>query len=127
MSDIKFLVDDFTYEDKKNLHGIEEQVQKSPKKTDKNTVFLRKFVLAMMKQYYIPKHKTLENLNQQIKFAMPNIRNVVPYLLPKAPDKLDMNSFMPKVPIKVELLKTPKIMPLPEQKHIEELRIPKPV
>ncbi|MBL7147985.1 MAG: hypothetical protein ISS82_04125 [Nanoarchaeota archaeon] len=134
MSDIEFLLDDFKEEDKKELHEIEKEINEKPKKVDKNTIFLRKFVLAMMKQYYKPKfkHKDIQDLHQKINISMPDIRKIVPHLLPKPPGKLDVNSFMPKIPTKLNLFGDIPIPNVKEEVKLdlpvkENLNIPKPI
>ena len=123
MSEIKFLLNDFKDEDRKDLHEIEKTIKEKPKKIDKNSVFLRRFVLAMMKQYYQPKFKNgeIRNLHQKIKFAIPDLNRVVPHLLPRAPSKLDISSFMPRVPNKLNLFGD---IPTPNVKEEVKLDFP---
>jgi len=103
MGDIEFLVSDFKENDKKELREIEKQVKSKPLKNYKETVFLKRFVLAMMKQYYTPKHKDIKDLQHKINVAIPNIQYIIPHIMPKPPGRVDIGSFMPSVPNRLDL------------------------
>lgn len=150
MSDIEFLMDDFKEEGRKELNDIERQVRKKPLKYYKQTIFLRKFILAMMKQYYKPKFKTkqIQDLNLKIKaVTKPDVKKTISPDLPIPPTKLNIDSFMPTMPTKVNLfgdlptphvkdIQTPKIKreikpdsefsSLNTEKTIDDIPIPKP-
>ena len=103
MSDIKFLISDFKEEDKKELNDIGNQLDLKPFKHHKETLFLKKFVLSMMKQYYQPRHKEISKLQTKIDIAMPDIRHIIPHIMPKPPGRLDIGEFMPRSPLKLDL------------------------
>ena len=103
MSDIEFLISDFKEKDKEDLNEIGKQVGLKPFKNYKETVFLRRFVLSMMKQYYKPRHNEISKLQHKINVAMPDVKHLIPHIMPKAPPKLDIGGFMPNVPSKLNL------------------------
>lgn len=51
---IEFLIDSLKEDEKKDLKKVIETIKRRPVKIDKNAVFLKNFVLAMMKQYEKP-------------------------------------------------------------------------
>jgi len=137
MSDIEFLVSDFKEKDKVELDEIVKKVKSKPLKSYKEAVFLKRFVLSMMKQYYIPKHNEIKNLQHQINVAIPDVKHIIPHIMPKAPPKLDIGGFMPSVPSKLNLFSEVSQPQIEEPKKefklnlsmdgSQELKVPQPI
>ena len=90
---IKFIVDKFKEDDRKQLELIKKIVNEKPNKVDKNALFLKKFTLAILQQY-----------NQKIKFKpKKEFTPVIEHNLPFAPRKINLKFNIPQAPYPVKL------------------------
>ena len=96
---VKFIVDKFKEQDRKQLELIKRVIKEGPSHSDENSLFLRKFTLAILQQY-----------NKGIKVNNKNIHS-----LPEVPHKIELNFNVPKAPRPLNLdfkLEAPKKLEL---------------
>lgn len=90
----KFIIDKFREGDRKQLELIKKIINEKPSQVSQNALFLRKFTLAILKQY-----------NKKIKVE--EIKNN----LSEAPEKINLEFKVPQAPSPVEIgfnLEAPK-------------------
>lgn len=96
---VKFIVDKFKEQDRKQLELIKRVIKEGPSHSDENSLFLRKFTLAILQQY-----------NKDIK-----VNNEKVSSLPEVPHKIQLNFNFPKAPQPLNLdfkLEAPKKLDL---------------
>ena len=90
---IKFIVDSLKEHDRKQLESIKRIVNEKPTRVSKETIFLRKFTLAILQQY-----------NQKLKFTPKVHEEKLSYHnLPNTPRKINLQFNIPRAPSPIKL------------------------
>ena len=95
---IKFILDRFKEQDRKQLELIKKIINEKPSKVDRDALFLRKFMLAILQQYNKDVVKEKEEINLE-------------HNLPRTPQKINLEFKIPQAPSPIKLdinLEAPK-------------------
>ena len=103
---IEFLLDTLKEDEKKDLKKVIDTIKTRPVRIDKNAVFLKNFVLAMMKQYekpsILPHHqamlkdlKEMKPIQVQRRYPMPPRKLKIVDEVPKELNLVEDNAVKP--------------------------------
>lgn len=123
---IEFIHDEFLEGKKEELDDIYKTLSQKPKVTDRKTLFLRRFTLALMGQYKVKKylhekHEEIEKINKIVVEETKKlfINEQIP--MPPAPNRM----YVPRPEINRNI-PSPKVQ-VPVPNNITQLKIPEPM